>query len=99
MTIGETLNILCPEIFFNRKGGVKKSVPMKERKVSLIGKEKDTYKVKKTVPVMDRKVSPNKISISYLICSKIKRESICSIKKGITSIMVIPFYSHLTNFS
>lgn len=71
MTIGKTLNSLCPETFFNRKDGVKKSVPMKERKGYLIGKEKDTYKVKKTVPVMDRKVSPNYLNNSYLICSKI----------------------------
>ena len=52
----------------------KKSVPVKERKLSPIGKEKDTYEGKKTVPVMDRKVSPNKMSNSQMIYSQINKE-------------------------
>lgn len=52
----------------------KKSVPVKERKLSLIGKEKDTYEGKKTVPVRDRKVSPNKMSNSQMIYSQINKE-------------------------
>lgn len=44
----------------------KKSVPVKERKLSPIGKEKDTYEGKKSVPVRDRKVSPNKMSNSQI---------------------------------
>ena len=52
----------------------KKSVPVKERKLSPIGKEKDTYEGKKTVPVRDRKVSPNKMSNSQMIYSQINKE-------------------------
>ena len=52
----------------------KKSVPVKERKLSSIGKEKDTYEGKKTVPVRDRKVSPNKMSNSQMIYSQINKE-------------------------
>ncbi len=52
----------------------KKTVSVKERKLSPIGKEKDTYEGKKTVPVRDRKVSPNKMSNSQMIYSQIKRE-------------------------
>ena len=52
----------------------KKSVSVKERKLSPIGKEKDTYEGKKTVPVRDRKVSPNKMSNSQMIYSQINKE-------------------------
>ena len=52
----------------------KKSVPVKERKVSPRGKEKDTYERKKSVPVRDRKVSPNKMSNSQMIYSQINKE-------------------------
>ena len=52
----------------------KKSVLVKERKLSPRGKEKDTYEGKKTVPVMDRKVSPNKMSNSQMIYSQINKE-------------------------
>ena len=47
---------------------------MKERKVSPIGKEKDTYEGKKSVPVRDRKVSPNKMSNSQMIYSQMNKE-------------------------
>ena len=52
----------------------KKSVSVKERKLSPIGKEKDTYEGKKTVPVRDRKVSPNKMSNNQMIYSQINKE-------------------------
>src|SRR5699024_5977693 len=52
----------------------KKSVPVKERKVSHIGKEKDTYEEKKSVTVRDRKVSPNKMSNSQIIYSQMNKE-------------------------
>ena len=52
----------------------KKSFPVKDRKVSLKGKENDTYEGKKPVPVMDRKVSPNYLNNSYLIYSQTNKE-------------------------
>lgn len=52
----------------------KKSVPVKERKLSSIGKEKDTYEGKKSVPVRERKVSPNKMSNNQMIYSQINKE-------------------------
>ena len=45
----------------------KKSIPVKDRKVSLKGKENDTYEAKKPVPVMEKKVSTNYLNNSYLI--------------------------------
>ena len=52
----------------------KKSFPVKERKVSLKGKENDTYEGKKPVPVKERKVSPNYLNNSYLIYSQTNKE-------------------------
>ena len=52
----------------------KKSVPVKERKLSPKGKEKDTYEGKKPVPVRDRKVSPNNMSNSHMIYSQTNKE-------------------------
>lgn len=52
----------------------KKSFPVKDRKVSLKGKENDTYEGKKSFPVMDRKVSPNYLNNSYLIYSQTNKE-------------------------
>ena len=48
--------------------------PVKERKVSLKGKENDTYEGKKPVPVKERKVSPNYLNNSYLIYSQTNKE-------------------------